>query len=259
MPEQGRLLVTGDARDGDARTALAADVGLAVDRGRRFDFGQHGARDAQHGEDVFVPLQLVDVEQHGARGIGIVGHVHAALGHVPDQPGVDGAEQQLPLLRLFTGAGHVVQDPLDLGAGEIGVQQQAGIFPHVFLKAFVLAQLVADLRGTAALPDDGIVHGLARILFPDHRGLALVGDADGRHFVRRDAHAGQGFGQRGALGGPNLAGIMLHPARTGVDLGELALHHSHDVDVLIQHDGAGTGGTLVQGNDIFALHSFFLQ
>lgn len=25
MPEQGRLLVTGDARDGDARTALAAD------------------------------------------------------------------------------------------------------------------------------------------------------------------------------------------------------------------------------------------
>ena len=255
VPEQGRLLVAGDARDGDARAALAADVGLAIDRGGGLDFGQHGTRDAQHGQDVFVPCQLVDVEKHGARGIGVVGHMHAALGHVPDQPGVDGPEQQLPLLRLFTGAGHIVQDPLDLGAGEIGVQQQAGIFPHVFLKAFVLAQFVADLRGAAALPDDGVVHGLARILLPDHRGLALVGDADGGHLVRRDAHTGQGFGQRGTLGGPDLAGIMLHPARTGIDLGKFALHHSHDIDVLIQHDGAGAGGTLVQGDDIFALHS----
>ena len=37
-----------------------------------------------------------------------------------------------------------------------------------------------------------------------------------------------------------------------MDLGKFALHHSHDIDVLIQHDGAGAGGTLVQGDDIFA-------
>jgi threonine dehydratase len=29
----------------------------------------------------------MDVEQHGTAGVGVVGDVHAALGHLPDKPG----------------------------------------------------------------------------------------------------------------------------------------------------------------------------
>ncbi|MPM91272.1 hypothetical protein SDC9_138400 [bioreactor metagenome] len=36
----------------------------------------------------FVPVQSVDVEQHGAGGIGIVRHMDPPAGEVPDEPGV---------------------------------------------------------------------------------------------------------------------------------------------------------------------------
>ena len=54
-------------------------------------------------------------------------------------------------------AGHVIQDPLDLGGGKIGIRHQAGILADVFRHAGLLHQLVHQRGGAAALPDDGIV------------------------------------------------------------------------------------------------------
>ncbi len=54
------------------------------------------------------------------------------------------------------------------------------------LVAFGL-QSGADVGGAAVLPDDGAVHGLAGRAVPHHRGLALVGDADGGDVVRLQA------------------------------------------------------------------------
>jgi hypothetical protein len=51
--------------------------------------------DIQRVQHLVIPLQGVDVEQHGTRGVGVVGDVDASLGHLPDKPGVDGTEQQL--------------------------------------------------------------------------------------------------------------------------------------------------------------------
>ena len=55
-----------------------------------------------------------------------------SAGQVPQQPAVDGAEQQLAAFGACARAGHVVEDPLDLGAAEIGIDQQAGALAHQF-------------------------------------------------------------------------------------------------------------------------------
>ena len=68
---------------------------------------------------------VVDVEQHRAAGVGVVGDVDLAAGQPPDQEGVDGAEEQLAALRPVAGALDVVEQPFDLRAGEVGVDHQA--------------------------------------------------------------------------------------------------------------------------------------
>ena len=43
----------------------------------------------------------------------------------------------------------------------------------------------AGVGGAPVLPDDGVVDGPAGRAVPDHRGLALIGDADARRCLRR--------------------------------------------------------------------------
>ena len=49
----------------------------------------------------------------------------AALGQVPEQPRIDGAEGEFAALGAIARAGDVVENPLELGAGEVGVEQEA--------------------------------------------------------------------------------------------------------------------------------------
>ena len=91
------------------------------------DLRQHRARHAQELQQFVVPLAGVDVEQQRARGIGGVGGVHLAAGQPPQQVAVDGAEQQFAALGALARAGHVIEQPGDLGAGEIGIDDQAGL------------------------------------------------------------------------------------------------------------------------------------
>ena len=49
-----------------------------------------------------------------------------AAGEFPDQPGFHSAEEQFTIIRLSSGTGDVFQDPVDLGAGEVGVDDQTG-------------------------------------------------------------------------------------------------------------------------------------
>ena len=117
LAERGRLLVAEDAGDRHAAEhAALADV--AVHLGGGPDLRQHRQRDAHLLGDVRVPGQRVEVHQHGARGVGRVGDVQAAVGaagHVPDQPGVDVAEHQVARLGLLPGALDVVEDPATFG------------------------------------------------------------------------------------------------------------------------------------------------
>jgi len=89
LADERGLLVTEDARD--RHSLHGFQVRLAVRLARRPDCGQHGAGDAERAEQVRVPVELLQVHQLSAAGVGAVGDVEPA-GQMPDQKGVDGAE-----------------------------------------------------------------------------------------------------------------------------------------------------------------------
>ncbi len=89
--------------------------------------------------------------------------MHTALGaarDIPDDPGVDVAKQDFALFCFFTDTLNIVEDPLDLGTGEVGRQGQTDFFSEAILAA-VIGQFIADLVSAGILPDDGIVNRFA--------------------------------------------------------------------------------------------------
>ena len=153
-----------------------------------------------------------------------------------------------PASALFRAPSNVVKDPLDLGAGEVWGQGQA----HALLVALhspVRSQLLDDVLGAGVLPDDGVVDGLAGVLVPHHRGLALVGDAHGGNVVPGQVAAGQGNRDDFPDVVPDFDGIMLDPAGVREDLRVFHLPGGHHGAGMVEDDGPGTGGSLVNGDD----------
>ena len=107
---------------------------------------------------------------------------------------LDGAGRQRALLRRGAAAGDVVEDPGDLGAGEIRIEDQAGLGRDLAFMAGALQRLAA-VGGAAVLPDDGVVDRLAGGAVPHHGRLALVGDADAGQ--RLGVELGVGRARRG--------------------------------------------------------------
>ena len=128
LAEHGRLLVAEDAGDRDARRATP--FAFAVLHARRLDLGQHRPGHAHRVEDLVVPVERLQVHQHRARRVGRVGDVNAAVrpaGQVPHDPRVHVPEDDVPALGALADAGDVVDDPLDLRAGEVGRERQADL------------------------------------------------------------------------------------------------------------------------------------
>ena len=128
-------------------------IGLAVGRGGVADFGQDLHGDVEEVEDLAVPASLADVVEQRARGVGGVGGVDLAAGQAIDEPAVDRAEGEFAFLGARRGAGDVVEQPGELGAGEIGIEEQARFRGHHLFAAFVL-EAGAEGGGAAVLPDD---------------------------------------------------------------------------------------------------------
>ena len=175
--------------------------------------------------------------------------MRAPAGQLPDEPGIHRAEEQTAFLGHLAGIRHIVQDPLDLGAGKIGIDEEARVLADVVLQALAL-ELLAKGGGAAALPDNGIVDGAAGFLIPHDGGFPLIGDADGGNFLRVDIAFGQYLHHYAVLGGVDLHGVVLHIAGLGVVLGELFLSHGDDILLPVEQNGAGTGGTLIEGDNI---------
>ena len=172
-----------------------------------------------------------------------------AAGKFPDQPAVDGAEQQFALACALAAAFDVVEDPLQFGAGEVRVGYQASGVADVLLVAVAL-ELFANFGTATALPDDGVVDRATAFLVPDHSGLTLVGNADGGNLVVMQAGLGQGLDHDRALGGEDFHRVVFDPARLRVVLLEFALRRTHHVGVTIKDDRSRTGGALVQRNNV---------
>ena len=93
------------------------------------------------------------------------------------------------------------------------------------------------------------VDGLAGVAVPDDGGLALVGDADGGH-LGPAGHVRQRGAGAGELGAPDLGRVVLHPAGAREVLGDLALVRRDGGAGLVEDDGTGRGGALVEGQDV---------
>ena len=182
LAEERRLLVAGDARDRGTAAPPRAVAATTPEEGTiaRQDL----ARDVEEGEELVVPRARVDVVEQRPRRVRGVGHVHGAARELPDEPRVDGAERELAARRPRARAGHVVEQPLQLRAGEVGVEDEARLRGERRLVAG-RAQRVAGRRGAAVLPDDRVRERPARRALPEERRLALVRDADRRDVAAR--------------------------------------------------------------------------
>ena len=169
-------------------------------------------------------------------------------GQVPDQPGIDRAEGQLPRLGFGPGARHVIEQPGQLGAGEIGVQQQPGFGAKGRFMPLA-SQQVALAGGAPVLPDDGMVDRPAGRALPDHGRFPLVGDADGGNIGGGHTGPGNRLHRHTQLGGPDFLGVVLHQAGRRKELAEFLLGKAADRAVMVEHQGAGTGCPLVKGKD----------
>ena len=160
-----------------------------------------------------------------------------ATGEVPQHPGVHVAEQQVACLCLGASTLDVVEDPLHLGAGEVGGQGQTTDVLET-IGAFVTSKLVTDLLGTGVLPHNGVIDRVAGVLVPHHGGLALVGDTDGGELVTVDAGLRESLTNDLTHRLPDLDGVVLDPAGTREDLFELLLADRDDLPGVVEDDGA---------------------
>ena len=222
LPEQSGLLVAGDAADRDhlPKQGDLAKVAAGADH-----LGQKGPGNVQSGQKGRVPVQSMDIVEHGPGGVGPVRQVDPALRQLPEQPRVYGAEEKVPRLGLPPGVRYVVQDPFQLCGAEVGVRLKTGGLGDHGLQPPCL-QLLAQRGGPAALPDDGVTDGKAGVPVPDHGGLPLIGDADGGDVPGVRAGFGHHLRHGGGLTGEDLHRVVLHPAGLGIELAEFPLGHT---------------------------------
>ncbi len=111
-------------------------------------------------KDLRIPFEGSDIHQLRAARIGDVGDVAAAGGQVPDEPAVDGAEQDVAGGGFFAGARNGIEKPAQLQAGEVARQRKAGLVAQAVVAA-VARELGDDGIHPRILPDEGIVQGLS--------------------------------------------------------------------------------------------------
>src|SRR5690606_5855784 len=251
LAEGGRLLVAEDARDrGLAQQAVG--LGVAVRLGGGADVGQHRAGNAERFAQFVIPVEGCEIHEQGAGGVRDVGRVHAAVHaarEVPEHPRVGCAEGEFAPLGTLAGALDVVEDPGDLGGGEVGRERQPGLLGEA-PDAALRGERIHGILRAGVLPDDRAVDRLTRRAIPHDHGLALVGDTDGGHLVTRDARIREGHADHVPGGLPDLGGVVLDPAGPREMLPMLALAGAHDATAVVEDDRAGARGSLVDREDV---------
>src|SRR5262245_44653117 len=164
---------------------------------------------------------------------------------MPDEPAVDGAESKFAAFGALSSAGDVIQQPCDLGAAEIRIQNEAGALSHQTLGPG-LSQFIAQRRSAPVLPDDGVVQRLTAVPVPNNRGFTLVRNAYCHQLIEPDARSAHYFAGYFALGNEDLLWVMLNPPGLRIDLSKLALGYAPGISLFVKEYGARAGGALVE-------------
>jgi hypothetical protein len=141
----------------------------------------------------------------------------------------------------------MVEQPADLGRGEIRIDDQPGPPRHGFGQP-VAAPALAQLGGAPVLPDDGVVDRAPGGALPQNRGLALVGDAD--RGDRAIGSGGHGFAAGRNHPAPDLFRFVFDPARPGMKLRQLELRRPACPALRVEQHRAGARRPLVDRQDI---------
>ncbi len=203
-------------------------------------------------EEVLVPIEPADVEEHRPRGVGRVRGVARAAAQLPEDPGIRRPEGQASPLGALAEAASV-EDPLGLGRREISVDRKPRLFADEPAHPWLSGEVAASPGRAPALPDDGVGHGTPSPPVPDDGRLALVGDADGGDRSPRDA--GQGLLDGAINAPPDLLGIVLDPARLREILRELFVGGSDGPAAPVENDGSAARRALVDGQNVAHVRS----
>ncbi len=187
----------------------------------------------------------MNIKQHRAGSIGIIGYVNGSFCQIPDEPRIHRTEKKPARLRVGSCPRHMFQNPCNFGRAEISVGNQ----PR--LTSDYLLQRVAVFGCPAALPYDGVIHRLARLFIPYDGGFPLVGNSDAADIFGPRAHNRHGFRCHGNLRRPDFHGVMLYPPGLRINLCKLLLLHTADISLFVKQNAAGTGSSLIQRHNIF--------
>ncbi len=183
---------------------------------------EDGPRNVERVQQLRVPFPCVDIETHGAGGVGKVRRVNLSVGETVEEIGVDGAEADVARFRPATESGYVFQEPDDFSGGKVGVYDKACLFANHFFKT-PLPVASADVGRSAALPHNGVVDGFARAPIPQDGGFSLVGDPDTLKVGRAHACISDRIGDHGAGRTPDLLRVVRNPPGFRVDLAEFRI------------------------------------
>ena len=170
---------------------------------------------------------------------------HAARQAVKD-PGVHSSEKDLPLTCPGLKSRHFFEDPLDLRRRKIRIRDKARLISY-FFDEFRIGGLQFFNKGrrSSALPDDRVINGASRVLFPKDRRFSLVRDTDAGDLAGLDIGLGQSLTDTVAHRSPEVFRIVFDPARLRVVLVKGLLRRGHASAILPEDHGTRRCGSLV--------------
>ena len=173
----------------------------------------------------------------------------SSLCKFPDQPGLHRSKQQFSLFRGLSRPFDMIQNPLNLCRGKIGVNDQPRL-PAVCLLQPFFPECIRNIGSAAALPDDRVTDRLSRFFVPDNGRLPLIRNSDRRYILRRCPDPVHRLHRHTEHCGPDLICIVLHPSRVRKILVKFLLRHRTDLPRLIKQDTAVARGPRVQRHNI---------
>ena len=144
----------------------------------------------------------------------------------------------------------VVEQPGDLGGGEVGIEHQPGLVGDGRSRARPrrsVAQASAVRRSCQTI---ALWMGLPVARSQTNDSLALVGDADGGDVAGRDPGLGDRLARGRDGGGPDLLRVVLDPAGRRIDLAKFVLRGRDRRERGVEHDRARRRGALVDREDV---------
>ena len=138
-------------------------------------FRHHTPGNSEEFQQLFIPVQSMNIKKHGTRRIRIISQMIPAFGQFPNQPGINSAHQQIAFFCQFTCIFHVIQYPLSTTGRKIRIDKQSGLSLYQSAVSLIF-QFLADSCPSLALPYHGVINRFTSPLIPNNYRFTLICD-----------------------------------------------------------------------------------